>query len=289
MTNTKIFSALLFIFSSAIIGCTSSAKTNSTEFLFSRMIETSEAAKNELIPLYSMELYKESGNKWYDKIFHSKNADINYLLKKILSEEETNFCIPNIAVLTEGDLALHLAIEILELNDSYFTNHFVPEEIKDQYETKGSSVWYQWIHRTPENRQWIYQQAKTAAANKIGLNDKHEIEISSRNFHSGKGPLLYGIRSSKENYFSMTADKNEFVSELESIAKEHPGTDLFFRGECAANWTLCNLKQVLRKSKLIESLSEESYHEIIYVKTKSGTNFRIFCRQNDTMCTCPGN
>lgn len=289
MTKSKILSAVFLIFSSVIICCTSSGKTNSTEMLFNKMLETSISAEDELIPLHSINLYKESGNKYYDKIFHSKNTDINFLLKKILSDAETNFCIPNIAVLAEGDIALKLVIEILELNDSYFTDYLVPEEIKNKFEAFENFYWYEWIHRNKENREWIYQQTKKSAAHKLGFNNKHKIIIISKELT--KKSRYYGIYTSNENNIFTTTDKNEFIAALESAAKSYPETDIYFYGECAANLSLHNLKQVLKKSDIIEYVSDKSDFgcDLIYLKSKSGTRFKIICLQEDCVCTCPGN
>jgi hypothetical protein len=107
--------------------------------------------------LYSIDLHGSSGNKNYDKMYSEGKVHNKYLLNKALSEEITNFCIPNVTgFLSEGDIAIMLLLDInYKGSDQEWINTFVPMNLIEDYYTRGSIVWWSWIHGSSENRRML--------------------------------------------------------------------------------------------------------------------------------------
>jgi hypothetical protein len=93
------------------------------------------------------------------KELYLKGAKINHqLIAKAISGKETKYRLcPMSFLLTEGDIALCLLIDINKMDDNEFYKLIPPALISD-HKNKGSITWWLWIHEKPENRRWVVDQ-----------------------------------------------------------------------------------------------------------------------------------
>ncbi len=132
--------------------------SKNSEKLFNAIL-SSQINEQNVLP--SIDKVSSSGNKYYDKMYEQGKIHNKFLLERAYSDNITNYYIPNIVRLTEGDIAIMLLINInFKGTDAKWKKIFVNNKILTEYNQEGSKVWWNWLHEKKENRAWIVLQIK---------------------------------------------------------------------------------------------------------------------------------
>ena len=128
---------------------------------FERILNTTELEDG--LDFAILEPDSWGGNKAYDSfVRHGKRTKkLDYFLaQKVTSSEESPFCIPNIARLTQGDLAFLLFCGIHSVSDDDWKAYFIPKEIESDYEAAHGGAWvlFDWLHQNGRNRLILKQR-----------------------------------------------------------------------------------------------------------------------------------
>lgn len=147
MKNKIYFLTFIFFFGVIFISC-----KNDFDTLYQQMINEKETVFLEHHD------YSSSVNDRYMKICKMGKGNNEALLKLAINENPTNWitCL-SYRSLTDGDLAISLIIDINEINDEDFCL-LMPLEIRKEYEKIGVVVFWDWIHESVSNREYVINQ-----------------------------------------------------------------------------------------------------------------------------------
>jgi len=148
---------LVAIISICTFGC-----SENPEVLFNKMINNPNIENGmSYSRLYSYDLKTGDKNEYQDKLYQMGKKVNTFLLEKAKGTNITKYFIPNIVCpLSDGDVAIALFIDINKIDDNVFISTLVNEEIKEEYNTIGASIWWNWLHRNIKNREWIIARLK---------------------------------------------------------------------------------------------------------------------------------
>lgn len=149
MNNNIIYSLFLFLLLILFSSCKDSFNN-----AYNNLIEEKDFIVLEH-PDYSSQL-----NKYYEKIYKMGKKNNNKLLDLAIDETPTNWRTSySYRILTKGDLAISLLIDINKIDDDKFYL-LMPADLRIDYEKNGVVVWWDWIHKDIMNRKFVINQLK---------------------------------------------------------------------------------------------------------------------------------